>query len=82
VSKGRDRTVSRRPDGTWENKRNDANRASSLHHTQKEAEDAAREMLGNQGGGELITKGRDGTIRSKDTIPPGRDPMPPKDTEH
>ena len=80
--KGRDRTVYRREDGIWANKRNDADKASSLHDTQKEAEDAAREMLGNQGGGELITKGLDGKIRSKDTISPGNDPYPPKDTEH
>jgi hypothetical protein len=39
-------------------------------------------MLGNQGGGELSTHGRDGKIRSKDTIKPGNDPNPPRDTEH
>jgi hypothetical protein len=82
MSKDRDRTISRRPDGTWVNKRNDSNRASSLHDTQKEAIDAARHMLQNQGGGELTTQGVDGTIRSKDTIPPGHDPNPPKDKEH
>lgn len=82
MSKDRDRTVSRRPDGTWENKRNDADRASSLHRTQKEAEQAAKGMLKNQGGGELTTKGVDGKIRSKDTIAPGNDPNPPKDKEH
>ncbi|MEW8090730.1 MAG: DUF2188 domain-containing protein [Candidatus Thiodiazotropha endolucinida] len=82
MSKGRDRTISRRKDGSWANKRNDADKASSLHDTQKEAIDAARDMLRNQGGGELITKGRDGRIRSKDTIPPGNDPSPPIDTEH
>lgn len=31
---------------------------------------------------ELTTMGRDGQIRSKDTIKPGNDPNPPKDTEH
>ena len=82
MSKDRDRTISRRPDGTWENKRNDSERASSVHSTQKEAEKAAREMLHNQGGGELTTKGVDGKIRSKDTISPGNDPNPPKDKEH
>ncbi len=82
MSKGRDRTVSRRLDGTWENKRNDADNASSLHKTQKEAEQAAKGMLKNQGGGELTTKGVDGKIRSKDTIAPGKDPNPPKDKEH
>ncbi len=82
MSKDRDRTISRRPDGTWENKRNDTDRASSVHDTQADAIDAARSMLGNQGGGELTVKGLDGRIRSKDTIPPGNDPNPPKDTEH
>lgn len=82
MSKGRDRTVYRRDDGKWANKRNDAGRPSTLHDTQKQANDAARENLRNQGGGELTTKGRDGQIRSKDTISPGRDPNPPRDTEH
>lgn len=81
MSKGRDRTVYRDGD-TWVNKRNDADRASSRHGTQSEAIDAARQMLQNQGGGELTTKGRDGLIRSKDTISPGNDPNPPRDTEH
>ncbi len=82
MSKDRDRMVYRKPDGTWVNKRNDSDKASSLHKTQKEAEAAAREMLKNQGGGELTTKGLDGKIRSKDTIAPGKDPFPPRDTEH
>jgi hypothetical protein len=82
MSKGRDRTVSRRPDGTWENRRNDAEKASSLHKTQKEAVQAAKGMLQNQGGGELTTQGVDGKIRSKDTIVPGNDPNPPQDMEH
>lgn len=82
MSKGRDRMVSKRSDGTWANKRNDAGKASSIHKTQKDAEQAARTMLNNQGGGELTTKGRDGKIRSKDTIAPGNDPIPPRDKEH
>jgi hypothetical protein len=80
--KRQDRTVSRRPDGLWENKRNDADRPSSLHERQSDAVKAAKENLKNQGGGELTTKGMDGKIRSKDTIPPGKDPNPPKDREH
>jgi len=82
MSKDRDRTIFRRDDGKWANKRNDAGKASSLHRTQKEAINAAKRMLQNQGGGELTTKGLNGKIRSKDTIPPGNDPNPPKDTEH
>jgi hypothetical protein len=77
-----DRTVSRRNDGSWANKRGGNDRASSLHRTQREAERAAREMLENSGGGELKIKNEDGKIRSKDTIPPGNDPNPPRDTEH
>jgi hypothetical protein len=41
MSKPRDRTISKRPDGQWENKRNDASRASTVHRTQKAAQDAA-----------------------------------------
>jgi hypothetical protein len=82
MSKGQDRTVFRRDDGQWANKRNDSDRASSLHRTQADAISSARNMLGNQGGGELTTKGRDGVIRSKDTIAPGNDPVPPRDREH
>jgi hypothetical protein len=74
--------VYQRPDGRWANERNDASRASSVHDTQRDAVKAARTNLTNQGGGELTTKGRDGRIRSKDTIAPGRDPNPPRDTEH
>jgi len=82
MSKGRDRTVYKKPDGTWANKRNDASKALSVHRTQKEAENSSRDMLKNQGGGELTTKGRDGKIRSKDTIKPGNDPNTHKDKEH
>jgi hypothetical protein len=82
MSKDRDRTVYKRDDGQWVNKRNDAEKASSVHNTQKEANQAARDMLKNQGGGEVTTKGLSGRIVSKDTISPGRDPNPPKDKEH
>jgi len=82
MSKGRDRTVYQRDDGKWVNKRHDRDEATTVCDTQKEAQQDARQNLKNQGGGELITKGRDGKIRSKDTISPGNDPYPPKDTEH
>ena len=78
MSKPQDRSVSRRADGTWANKRNDAERASSLHGTQKEAQAAARSMLKNQGGGELTTMGVKGQIVDKDTVSPGKDPFPPR----
>ena len=82
MSKKRDRIIFRRADGLWVNKRNDGQKASSVHGTQKKAEAAANEMLKKQGGGELTIKGRDGRIRSKDTINPGNDPNPPRDKEH
>lgn len=82
MAKDRDRVVYRRDDGQWVNKRIDADRASSLHSTQTEANQAAREMLKNQGGGERTTMGRDHKIVSKDTIAPGHDPRSIHDTEH
>ena len=80
--KGRDRTVYRDKDGLWVNKRNDADRVSGRHEKQADAAKEAREMLQNQGGGELTIVGRDRKIRSKDTIAPGNDPFPPRDKEH
>ena len=82
MSKGRDRTVYKRDDGKWANKRNDAEKASSVHNRQEQAAEAARKMLHNQGGGELTIQGLHGKFRSKDTIPMGNDPCPPKDKEH
>jgi hypothetical protein len=76
------RMVYKRPTGDWVNKKNGAGKASSVHGTQQEAAEAAREMLKNQGGGELTIKGLNGQIRSKDTVVPGNDPFPPRDKEH
>ena len=81
MAKSKGRIVFKK-NGKWANKSNSAKKAGSTHATQKAAEKAAREMLKNAGGGELTTMGRDGRIRSKDTIAPGNDPNPPKDTEH
>jgi Uncharacterized protein conserved in bacteria (DUF2188) len=54
----------------------------SHHHTQTNAEKAAKKDLGQRGGGEVAIHGKDGRIRDKDTVPPARDPNPPKDTKH
>lgn len=81
MSNKNNRTVSKRTDGNWENKKNSSEKATSLHHTQKEAVDAAKKNLINQGGGELTTKGLDGKFKSKDTIAPGNDPSSIKDKE-
>lgn len=82
MTKKNDRIVYQRTDGTWVNKRLDAEKASGLHPTQGDAAREAKQMLENSGGGELIIKGRDGKIRSKDTIAPGNDPLPPRDKEN
>lgn len=83
MSKPNDRIIYKRPeDGQWANQRLDAERATSVHPTQREAEQAATDILRRSGGGERITKGLDGKIRSKDTVAPGNDPFPPRDKEH
>lgn len=69
-----DRTVSQRPNGEWANKKDGAERATSLHRTQQGAANAARTDLKRSGGGELKIKGEDGKIRAKDTIAPAKDP--------
>lgn len=71
------------PEGDkWAVKKPSAERASSLHDTQREANQRAAEILTNLGGGERITQGRDRKIHSKDTIAPALDPFPPRDREH
>lgn len=82
MTKKPDRTVYQRPaDKKWVDRRNDADRGF-VHDTQKDAIQAAKEKITNQGGGELTVKGRDGKIRSKDSVGGGNDPNPPKDKEH
>ncbi len=76
----RDRIVYKRGPHEWVDKRLDAGRAR-VHTTQEEAEAAARATLKSTGGGELITKGLDGRINSKDTIHPGNESAV-RDREH
>ena len=66
----------------WVVKRAGAQRASSRHPTQREAEIAAKKIARNQGGGEVVIHKPDGTIRDKDTVPPANDPHPPIDKKH
>lgn len=70
------------PDGGWDVRKPGADRASSHHSTQREAEKRAKEILGNAGGGEAVIHDREGKIRDSDTVPPARDPNPPKDKKH
>lgn len=70
------------PDRGWDVKGPHAQRASSHHDTQAEAEARAKEILANLGGGEAVIHGKDGRIRDSDTVPPAPDPAPPIDTRH
>lgn len=82
MSKDTDRTIYRRAsDHKWVDKRNGADRGF-VFDTQSEAIQSGRKKLINAGGGELTVKGRDGLIRSKDTLGGGNDPNPPRDGEH
>ena len=77
-----DRIIYQRSDGSWANQRVGSARAGSLHPTQRDAASAARGMLIRAGGGELMIKGENGRIRSKDTIGGGNDPRSIRDLEH
>jgi len=77
----KDRFVTKHPDG-WAVKGPGAKRASSIHQTQKEAEKEAKRIVSNLGGGEVRIQGQDGKWRDSDTVPPGNDPHPPRDTKH
>lgn len=76
-----DRYVTKRPNG-WAVIGPGAERASEILPTQREAEERAKEVVGNLGGGEVRIQDRKGRWRDSDTVPPGNDPNPPKDTKH
>lgn len=46
--------------------------------TQREAQNAGRQILQNGNGGELTTHGQNGLIRESDTVAPAKDPFPPR----
>lgn len=68
------RNVFKNKSGQWVSQSQASDQPTSLHLTQYEAINAARNDLRNSGGGELIIHGEDGKIREKDTIAPGNDP--------
>jgi hypothetical protein len=72
------RIVQKRDDGDYEVIKPGADRASKVESTQKLAVDGARQILRNDGGGELQIRGLDGKIRQQDTIKPGNDPRSSK----
>jgi len=69
-------------EGEWYIKKEGASRASDYADTQKEAEKIAKQLSASSGGGEVRIHSPDGKIRDSDTVAPGRDPHPPKDTRH
>jgi hypothetical protein len=80
MAKGAERRhVVPNPKGGWDIKKPGSARVSKHTETQKDAIDRAREIVRNQGGGEVRIHGKDGRIRDSDTIAPGNDPNPPKD---
>ena len=76
-----ERHVVPNPKGGWNVKAPKANRSSSYHDTQAEAKARAKEILARIGG-EVVIHDKEGKIRDSDTVPPGKDPFPPKDTRH
>lgn len=75
------RHVVRNENGGWDVRAPGAQRVSAHTDTQAEAISRARNIVGNAGGGEVVIHGRDGRIRDSDTIAPGNDPNPPRDTK-
>jgi len=65
--------------GKWAVKREKAGKVSEYANTQKEAEERAKILSSNSGGGEVRIHGLNGKIRDSDTVSPGNDPNPPKD---
>ncbi len=76
-----DRHVTPNPGGGWDVVAPGASRASAHRDTQAAAIDRGREIVQKAGGGELRIHGRDGRIRDSDTVAPGNDPNPPRDTK-
>lgn len=78
MSKKRDIHVVPRDDG-WARIKEGASRAGSVHRTQREAQEAARDQARREHV-EVVTHGRDGRIRDSDSY--GPDPFPPRDKKH
>jgi hypothetical protein len=55
----------------WRVVKEGAQQASATTATQGEAVERAREIIANEGGGELVIHGQDGTIRESRTIAAG-----------
>lgn len=78
MAKANKRVVQRRDDGNWEVRKPGADRASAVTPTQADGIARGREILAQDGGGELQVRSLKGTIRAQDTIAPGNDPRSSK----
>lgn len=67
-----DRNVVPNPKGRWD-VRGGGNHASAHTDTQAAVTDRDWQIIGNQGGGELSVRNRQGQVRAKGTIVPGID---------
>ena len=67
--------------GGWDVTAPGGSRASAHTDTQAQAISRAKEIVGNAGGGEVRIHDRRGRIRDSDTVSPGNDPNPPRDTK-
>lgn len=71
------------PNGNgWAVKKEGASQPESTHRTQQRAEHQAKQAQARAGGGEVRIHRENGQIRDSDTVPPGRDPNPPKDKKN
>ena len=77
MSKGRPHIVPH-PDG-WAVRRENSDRASSVHPRQSDAIGAGRQIARREHS-ELVIHGEDGKIRDSDSY--GNDPFPPRDRKH
>jgi uncharacterized protein YdaT len=66
-------------DGRWAVRGEGNEKDTSLHDTQADAIDAARDIARNQRT-EIVVHRMDGKIRDKDSY--GNDPYPPRDRKH
>lgn len=71
--------VARHPTANWQVKSEGAARAHSLHHTQAEAKQVARQIAQRREC-ELKIQGKNGRIVNSNTYA-AHDPCPPKDTK-
>ena len=68
--------------GGWDVKVPHAQRSSAHTDTKAEALQRATEIVDNAGGGQVIPHNKDGQVSNPNTIAPGNDPFPPRDTKH